>query len=73
MGVSGKLTNLQLELLKMFQYELSENQLIEIKMLLSNYFAKKASDEIDKLWDAKGWNNHTMEEWLNANLKSPNE
>ncbi len=32
--------------------------------MLSSYFADKASDEMDKLWDKKGWTNETMDEWL---------
>ncbi len=35
-------TTLQLELLRIFSRNISENDLIEIKQLLSQYFAKKA-------------------------------
>jgi hypothetical protein len=34
-----KLTELQLDLLKMFSYQLSQEQLLDIKKLLANYFA----------------------------------
>lgn len=68
MTVTDKpLTNLQLELLKLFSFNLTDNQLIEIRRLMANYFAEKASDEMDKLWDEKGWTNETMEEWLKSN------
>jgi hypothetical protein len=43
------MTNLQLELLKIFNYNLNDEQLIEIKELLSNYFAQKATGEMDKV------------------------
>lgn len=69
MGIPGQLTNLQLELLRVFQYELPDNQLIEIKNLLSNYFADKATEEIDKVWKDKGWNNDTMDNFLNTDLR----
>jgi hypothetical protein len=59
------LTNLQFELLKYFQYEVKDEELLEIKRLLSDYFAKKAMDDMDKLWDTKGWSNETMDTWLN--------
>jgi hypothetical protein len=59
-----KITNLQLELMKIFSYELSERELIEIKELLSSYFAKKASDEIDKLWEEREWSDEVMNKWL---------
>jgi hypothetical protein len=37
------LSNLQLELLKLYANNISENQLIEIKLLLANYFAQQAT------------------------------
>jgi hypothetical protein len=58
------LTNLQLELLKLYSMELSEEQLKDVQRLLANYFAKQASDEMDRLWDERGWNEETMEAWL---------
>ena len=59
------LTNLQFELLKFFQYEVKDEELLEIKRLLSDYFAKKAMDDMDNLWKEKGWSNETMDIWLN--------
>ncbi len=70
MGAVNKLTNLQLQLLKSFKYELPEAQMIEIKLLLSKYFADKASDEMDNLWDANGWTDETMDDWANEDLRS---
>jgi len=65
MEVAGKLTNVQLELLKLFQYELPENQLVEIRNILAGYFAKTATTEMDKLWEQNNLNNDTMNEWAN--------
>ena len=64
MQMTKPLTNLQLELLKIYSFNLGDEQLLEIKDMLSNYFAEKASDEMDKLWDEKGWTNETMDQWL---------
>ena len=64
------LTNLQLELLKIFSIPLQEEQIKEIKMLLSQYFADKATEEMDRLWDEKGWSQETMEEWANEHMRS---
>jgi hypothetical protein len=66
-----KLTNLQLELVKLFSYKVADSQLIEIKQLLGNYFAEKASDEMDKLWDENNWTEETMKEWSNEHLRTP--
>lgn len=68
-----KLTNLQLELVKLFSYKVTDNQLIEIKLLLGNYFAEKASEEMDKLWDENNWTEDTMKEWANEHLRTPYE
>lgn len=69
MEAVGKLTNVQLELLKLFQYDLPEKQLVEIKNILAKYFAKSATDEMDKLWDENGWTNETMKDWANEHLR----
>ena len=66
-----KITNLQQELLKVFSYDLGEKQLLEIKELLSNYFAEKATNEMDKLWEKNKWNDQTMEDWSNEHLRTP--
>lgn len=64
------LTNLQLELLKLYSMELPEEQLIDIQRLIANYFAERASDEMDKLWEERGWSNETMEAWLKDEFQS---
>lgn len=58
------LTNLQLELLKIYSIDIDDEQLLEIKKLLAKYFAEKATAEADRLWDERGWTNETMKEWL---------
>lgn len=68
---STKLTNLQLELLKIFSVQMSEEQLLELKDLLSNYFLSKAREEVDRQWDEKGWTQETMKQWLNEHYRTP--
>lgn len=58
------LTNLQLELLKIYSFNISDEQLSEIREILTQYFADKATTEMDRLWDENGWTNDTMDEWL---------
>jgi hypothetical protein len=67
---SKKLSNLQLELLKVFSYELSEEQLSEIRNLLANYFAEKASDQMDLLWEQNNWSEETMYEWGKEHMRA---
>ena len=66
-----KLTNLQLELLKVFSYQLNQQQLTDIKNLLANYFAEQATQEIDKLWEENSWDSNTMTNWANEHLRTP--
>ena len=66
-----KLSNLQLELLKVFSYQLNNQQLSDIKNLLANYFAQQASEEMDKLWEKNNRDNDTMTEWTNEHLRTP--
>ncbi len=69
MEAVGKLTNLQIELLKLFQYNLPENQLAEIKNMLAKYFANSATTEMDKLWEENKWDNETMKAWASEHLR----
>ncbi len=63
---ANRLTNLQLELIKLFSYNLDEKQLLEVKSPLAKYFADKATREMDKIWEEKGLTNETMDTWLIA-------
>lgn len=60
-ATNNKLTNLQLELLKMFKYDLGESQLVELKELLSTYFSNKVDAEMDKVCNEKEWSISTIE------------
>ena len=57
------LTNLQVELLELFQQELSEEQLLEIKALLVKYFADKVDEGMDALFEANQWGEEKIEAW----------
>lgn len=63
------LSSLQLELLKIFSIPLEEKQLLEIKELLSRYFAEQATKEMDRLWKERGWSNETMRDWAQEHMR----
>ena len=67
----NKLSNLQLELLKLYASNISENDLLEIKDLLVHYFAKKATDAANKVWDKKGWTDKDAERMVNTHMRTP--
>ena len=62
---SPKLSNLQIELLKVFSRNISEEELLDIRRMLASYFMQRASDGADKIWEERGYSNELMQEWLN--------
>ncbi|TAE28813.1 MAG: hypothetical protein EAZ91_13760 [Cytophagales bacterium] len=71
MSAPVKLTNLQVELLQTFSYSLPNEQLDEIRQLLSKYFLDKADAEMDRLWQERGWNDETIETWAKGHDRVP--
>jgi hypothetical protein len=69
MSAAKPLTNLQMQLLKSFNFEIPESQLDEIKIILGNFFASKATEEMDRLWEENNWSNDTMITWTNEHLR----
>ncbi|MBS4027412.1 MAG: hypothetical protein KGZ58_02145 [Ignavibacteriales bacterium] len=65
------LTNLQLELLILFSRNVPEQDLLEIKKFLVNYFAEKAMDAADRVWDEKGWTKEEMEQMAGKHFRTP--
>ena len=59
------LTNVQIELLRLFNTNLSENDLAELKDLLSRFYANKAISQADSIWDERGLTDEDMDKWLN--------
>lgn len=62
-------SNLQLELLKLYATDVSEKNLLEIKKLLANFFANKVDEEMDALWEEKGWGMEKITEWKNGHYR----
>jgi hypothetical protein len=60
------LTNVQIELLKLFTTNLSEQDIIELKNLLSSFYANKGIALADRVWDEKGLTDQDMDKWLNS-------
>lgn len=64
-----KLSNLQMELLKLYARNVPDEELKDIKKMLVEYYLKKADEEMDRLWEENGWTQETMEEWLKEDLR----
>ena len=48
-------SNLLMELLKLFARQLSEAELLDIKLLLAKHFLEKAMDSADAVWIKNRW------------------
>ncbi len=64
------LTNLQLELLKIFSRELPTSDLLELKDIISQFFARKLIESANQVWREQGWNEAKVEEILNTHLRT---
>ena len=58
------LTNVQLELLKLYATNLSEEDINELRDTLANFYAKKSIRLANQIWDEKGLTNEDMDAWL---------
>jgi hypothetical protein len=65
------LSNVQLELLKLFSRDLPEEDLLAIKRLLVNFLAEKATRLADQIWEEKGWTNEDMDRMLKEHMRTP--
>lgn len=70
METSKHLSNLQIELLQLFKFELDAEQLQEIKSLLVAYFASKVTDEMDALFEKNNWGEEKINEWSQEHMRT---
>lgn len=66
------LSNLQLELLKLYALNIPEQQLYEIKKLIGDYFAAQATKAMDAFWDKNALSVQDMENWANGHDRVKN-
>ena len=63
-------SNLQLELINLYDRNIDEADLKAIKDFLAQYFAKKATLLANKVWDEKGLDAETI---LNTHIRTPSK
>ena len=63
------LSNLQTELLKLYALNVSENDLIEIRKLIGNYFANKVVDSIEEFLEKENISTETYNSWENEHYR----
>lgn len=60
-----KLSPLQLELLKVYSFQPSQEDLLAVKQMLANYFSDKLISKISKSVEEKNISEEDLEKWLN--------
>jgi hypothetical protein len=59
------LSNTQLELLKIFSYDLPEEELKDLKQVLIKFFAQRIRKRTSQIWEERNYSSETMKDWLN--------
>ena len=58
------LSNIQIELLKLYSVGVSDEILLEFKRVMTQILAQKLRDEADRVWLEKGYSEKNINEWL---------
>lgn len=61
-----KLSSLQLELLKTFSFEPTEEELMAVRNFLAGYFAHRFTKQIAEAAEIKGIKDADLEKWLES-------
>lgn len=61
----------QLEMLNAMASINSEEELLDLKRALSEFFARRADQEMEKLWQSGQWNEQRLKELKQTHLRTP--
>ena len=59
-----RLSNVQIELLKLYATDLSEEDLQELRQQLAQFYARKSVQKANEAWQEKGLTQEDMDKWL---------
>lgn len=64
------LTNTQLELLRAFSHQLSEEEVQALRQLLAAFFAQRAIRYANQAWEENNWSDETVDKILETKLRA---
>ncbi len=64
------LNEVQISLLKLTE-KMSVEELQDLRKLILAYKAQRLAMLADEIWEAKGWTQETMNQFLNTHLRTP--
>ena len=65
------LNEAQLSVLRLLATMKSVEEVHELRQIISNYYAQKATEEMDKLWELGEWSEEKNEAVLKEHLRIP--
>lgn len=65
------LNEAQLSILRLLGRMKTLEQVNELRQVISNYYAQKATEEMDRLWDEGQWSEQENEAVLKEHLRTP--
>jgi hypothetical protein len=68
-AIKQPLSNVQLEILKVFSHNLTEEELKEFRDTIAGYFANRAIKSANKAWEEKGWTDEDVDSMLNTKMR----
>lgn len=71
METLNSLNKAQLQVLRLLSNIKTEEETQELSQVISNYYAKKATEEMDKLWKSGLWGEEKNKQVLREHLRTP--
>ena len=71
METLSSLNKAQLQILKLLSNIKTEEEIKELSQVISNFYAKKATEEMDRLWESGQWNEEENDQILKEHLRTP--
>ena len=68
---SVELNQAQLSILRLLARMNTKEKVEELRQVISNYYAQKATEEMDRLWDSGEWSEEKNEAVLDEHLRTP--
>lgn len=68
---TNPMSNMQLELLKLYATGITEQQLLDIRRILAAYFGNLIDREMIALWEEKNMDDTVIETWKQERLRTP--
>lgn len=70
-SLNHPLSNMQLELLRLFSRDIEDNDVKEIKKLILAYWAGKLVNIANQVWEEKNWTDDDMDKLLQTHMRTP--